>query len=422
MAAIARKWFPAGRLARNTLWVMSWQGARVAAQAVWLVLVARALGPQGYGAFAGIAGLGNTLGGLAGLGLGLVMYQEVAKQPSQFGKRWRQTLAATAASGSLFALVFVLFGGNVLGYSDLSVITGIALSELVCFPLVTAAAFAFAAHERMGWSAALPALLGGFRVLAVAAFFILEDTGTLAVYAWFHAGATALFAAVALLLVHVLLRPAAAPLRVSWRDLRDGVGFSAVWVTGNALTSVDKALVMRLAGNEVAGLYASAYRFATVLALPMDALAMAAMPRLFREGGGAVSNPHLIPRLLLVTLAYGLLAGGSLWLLADLLPLLLGEGFAGGTRAVRLMALFLPCYGLRVLAGNLLMARGRKTQRVLIEWAGLGSLVLFGVLWIPGHGLEGAVMMIIAAELMLAGAAWGVLLFAPRGQVSPRED
>ena len=376
---------------------------------------ARALGPEGYGAFAGIAGFGSALGGFTGMGLGLVMYQEVARQPSVFGFRWRQTLVVTMVTGSLFALAFVLLGACLLVYRDLVVMTGIAFSEVVCFPLVTTAAFAFAAHERMGWSAAFPALLGAFRVLAVLVFLTLDDTPTLAAYVWFHAGASALFAGIALVLVYIALRPGAAPFQLRFSDLREGLGFSAVWVTGNALASVDKTLVMRLAGNEVAGLYASAYRFATVLALPMDALVMAAMPRLFRDGGGVQSNPALVPRMALVTLGYGLCAGGGLWVLADLLPWLLGEGFAGGVHAVRMMALFLPCYGLRVLAGNLLMARGCKTQRVLIEWAGLGFLVTFGYWRIPTHGLDGALMTIISAELALAVTGWYVLFFGSRG-------
>jgi O-antigen/teichoic acid export membrane protein len=410
------RWLPTGRLAKSASWILFWQVIRVATQALWLVLIARALGPQGYGAFSGIAGLANAVGGFAGLGLGLVMYQEGVRQLSGFSKHWCQTLVVTAASGALFAVAFVIYGESLVSYEDTAAIAGVGVSELVFFPLVTAAAFAFAAHERMGWSAALPAILSCFRVAAVVAFYYLADKRTLGAYVWFHASATALCAGLAVVLVYVMLQPASTRFVLSWRDLREGLGFSSVWVSGNALSSLDKALVLRLAGSEVAGLYASAYRFAIILALPMDSLVMAAMPRLFREGGGAASNPRLVPRLLLVTLGYGLLAGGSLWLLADLMPLLLGGSFASATYAVRCMGLFLPCYGLRVLGGNLLMARGRKTHRVLIECGGLATLVMFGTWLIPHLGLYGAVMMIIATELTLSITIWGILLLGPLGR------
>ncbi|CAK0763390.1 Polysaccharide biosynthesis protein [Gammaproteobacteria bacterium] len=407
-----RQWLPTGRLAKNTFLVMFWQGGRIAAQALWLVLIARTLGPEEYGTFSGIAGLGAALGSFAGFGLGLVMYQEVTRQPAIFGEYWRRTLVVTAASGILFAIAFALFGDRVFGDTEgWLTIAAIALSELFCFPLGTAAIFAFSAHERMGWSAALSAILASLRVVAVTAFYFLAGTQTLAVYVWFHTAAAALFASLAILLVQVLLRPAAAPLILRWQDLRDGLGFSAVWVTSNALTSLDKALALRLAGDEVAGIYTSAYRFAAILALPMDSLAAAALPRLFRGSHGAAANPRLVPSLLLVTFVYSLLAGTGLWLLADLLPLLLGKGFAAAAHAARWMGLFLPCYGLRVLGGNLLMAGGHKTQRVLMESGSLVSLVLFGGWWLPRFGLDGAVMMVIATEALLCIATWALLLF-----------
>lgn len=411
IATTLKQWLPTGRLAKNTVVVMFWQGIRVVAQALWLVLIARALGPQGYGAFAGIAGLGNAVGGLAGLGLGLVMYRDVAQDPICFSERWSQTVVATTASGSLLAAGFVICSGSVLGYTDKVVIVGVAVSEIVCFPFVTAAAFAFAAHERMSLSAALPAMLASSRVIAVLAFLLLPNAKTLANYVWFHASATAVFVGISLLMVRILLRPAVAPIVFSWRQLCDGLAFSAVWMTGNALTSLDKALVLRLAGSEVAGLYASAYRFAMVLALPVDALVMAAMPRLFRQGGGVPSNPRLIRRLLLVTIAYGLLSGVSLWLIADLLPLLLGDRFVAATGAVKWMGIFLPFYGLCVLGGNLLMARGYRMLRLMVEGAGLASLVLFGIWLLPRFGLNGAVTMMIASEVLLCIATWALLLW-----------
>ena len=50
------------RLAQNTVLATGWQGIRVALQAVWVVLLARAIGPGGYGSFAGMAGLGRRDG------------------------------------------------------------------------------------------------------------------------------------------------------------------------------------------------------------------------------------------------------------------------------------------------------------------------------------------------------------------------
>lgn len=409
MFAITR-WSPFSLLARSTILGIFWQGMRVSIQALWVIAIARLLGPSGYGTFAGISGLANAMGGLVGLGLGLVMYRDVARVPAVFGDRWRKTIVVSVVTGILFGTAFLLLGKDLGGYAGMQTVLAIVISELLFFPIVTAACFAFAAHERMGWAVALPALLGGTRLIAVAAFYWLDASWSLADYVWFHTAATASFACIAVILVHVLLRPVAVPFSLRLHDLRDGLGFSAVWATGNALSSLDKALVLRLSGSEIAGVYSSAYRFATILAVPMDALVTAAMPRLFRGSDGTTLQQQLVARLLWITLAYGVLAGCVLWLAAELLPWLLGEDFAAATRAAQFMGLLLPCLGMRVLGGNILMAIGLKTERVLIECGGLVFLVLTGIWLLPRLGLDGALIMVISTEIFLCVATWIVVL------------
>ena len=45
-------------LAKSVSVVFVWNAARLALQLAWVLLLARALGPQGYGTFSGLAGLG----------------------------------------------------------------------------------------------------------------------------------------------------------------------------------------------------------------------------------------------------------------------------------------------------------------------------------------------------------------------------
>lgn len=401
-----------GRLAQDTARVAIWQAVRIGGQAVWVLLIARLLGPGGYGAFAGAAGLATALGGFVGLGLGLVMLQDVARDPSLFGDRWRQASLTCLVSGALLAALFVACASLWLGRRvPLSVLAAIGLSELLLFPFVSVAAFAFSSRHRMGTAAALPAMMAMGRVAAALAFWIIARDRSLQVYVWFHAGATLLCSVAAWQWVRRALQPLPAPYRLRRRDLGEGLSFSAVWMAGNALSSLDKTLVLRLAGAEVAGLYSAAYRLAAVLAMPVEALTMAAGPRLFRHGGGVEKQPGLIAGLLLATLVCSLLAGGALWALADLLPWLLGARFAPAVTAARGMALFVPCYGLRLLGSNVLMASNGKLLRAGIETAGLLLLIILAGAWLPAHGLSGAVAMICVTEAVLAAAVWIVIGF-----------
>lgn len=404
-------------LAGDTGRVAFWQAMRIGGQALWVILIARLLGPHGYGTFVGVAGLATTLGGFTGLGMGLVMLQDTARDPGLFDRRWSQALGACVASGCVLAIAFGLIAPRLLANVPALIVAALGVSELLFFPLVSVAAFAFSARGRMGTAAAMPALTALGRVLAAAAFWAFA-AHRLETYVWLHVTATLTCALVALAMVRQQCRPHPASLRLSRREVREGVGFSAVWMVGNALSSLDKTLVLRLAGAEIAGLYAAVYRLATVLALPIEAMTMAAGPRLFRHGGGQ-AQPGLIARLVGFTLACSVLAGIVLWWSAALLPWLLGETFRPAVAAARWMVIFVPCYGLRLLGSNILMASNAKTWRVLIEGAGLACLLLFALLWLPRYGLYGAVAMICMSEGLLAIAVWLALWRISLGARAP---
>jgi O-antigen/teichoic acid export membrane protein len=411
---------PRGRLARNTVVAVFWQLVRVGAQALWVIVIARELGPQGYGDFSGVAGLATALGGFAGLGLGLLMMQEVSRCPSEFKTYWRIALRVTLTSGVLFCIAFVLIGTAYIGAEMTSLsFVAIGLSELLCLQLATVCAFAFAAHERIGWSAALPAVMACARLAAVVCFWGLSTTHTIDIYVWFHVVGTSAGALFALLALKLVLAPAPSTAKVRMQDIREGLGFSAVWAVGNTLGSLDKALVLRLAGSTTAGLYSGAYRMTTMFALPIEALTMAAMPRLFRKGGGDKSQPMLLTHLVLSTVGYSVFASVLLWAAASLLPILLGEGFLPAVSATRWFTLFLPCYGLRLLGSNILLASGRKGIRVGVESAGLLAMLCLATWWIPRYGLLGATAMIVASEAFLATLTWAAIFNRLRSRNEP---
>lgn len=166
-----------GKLVRTSLQVMIWQGVRLVCLAGWIVMAARTLGAQDYGVFSGIAGTASALAGLAGLGSGMLMFQYSASDHAKFSRYWKQTWVLCGLTSLPLAL---LLFPSVLGSASISTI-GIALiaaSEILAFPFVTNAAFAFSAHERMGWAAALPAISALLRLIAISVFGLLPSTGT----------------------------------------------------------------------------------------------------------------------------------------------------------------------------------------------------------------------------------------------------
>lgn len=404
--------FGMGRMAHNTVLSTFWQFVRIGTQVVWLILIARTMGPIGYGTFAGLAGLATTLAGLSGLGSGILLVKHVALDPGTFGERWRRTLTTTLLSGMLLAIPFVWLASQVAQpYASLSAVCLIGVSELVFFPLVFVAGQAFQAHERLGWAGLVHCLMGFSRMLAVVLFSASGVTKDLETYAVFHFVSSCIAMAGVLLIVELTLKPIGRLGLPGMQEIREGLGFSASWFTGNGLVELDKTLTLRLAGPEVAGLYSVAYRLVSVFTLPVAALTLAAQPRLFRKGHSvdATTSHHLERHLLVSTTIYAVVASVAMYFLAGVLPWLLGDGFESAVEAARLLILVPPLFSIRLLGSTILMTSGHQARRVVIELLGLGLLIILAVAWIPSFGLKGAAMTVTTIEGLLAAAIWTLI-------------
>jgi O-antigen/teichoic acid export membrane protein len=384
---------------------MFWHTARLLLQLVWVIVLARSLGVEGYGSFSGVSGLALAMSGVVGLGLGLRMYQDVARDPALYSLRWRQTCHGLWWSGGGVALVFLALAHWQFGLFGWGLLLAIALSELVLAPVAAQIAFAYAAHGRIARSAAVPVVVALARLSAVLVFALVGQ-GDITAYAVWHTCATAA-AVIVLKLIHgrELISPAING-SVTWRDVREGLGFSVMWASGLALTSIDKALALKLGGAEVAGHYAAAYRFVGVVALPVDALVTAVMPRLFRAGTGMREHPRILQTLLMVTGVYGLLAGGAVWVGADVLPWLLGDGFAIAAETARAMAIYVPIYCMRILGCSVLLSRGQKWWRFGSEIVALCLMAGVALIRIPSENVHGAVEALVIAESVLLVLVW----------------
>ncbi len=412
---------PSGRLARNALLATGWQVIRVAGQTVWVISLARAVGPKSYGTFAGIAGLATATGALTGLGFGVLMLQETSRNHIRFAVAWKRARLVTLASGlSLWLLYIALAPRLFLNHADLLTYAAIGLPELICFPLIIVASYAFQAHERMGWAGGLYALVPAGNVIAVSTFLMSAPRPTLEGYLPFHALASILSAACAIILVRALLSPSAAKFSLDASDMREGLGFSLMRLADTGLTSLDKTLVLKLAGSEVAGIYSSAYRLVAVLAMPATSLGMAALPRLFRAHSESSDQyARLVRTLVGFTFAYGIVAAFAAWALSGTLPRLFGPTFGPAAQAARWLAPSPLLYGLYALGCNVLVTSGRRRLRVVAQIMGMALLLVLAVVLVPRFGLPGAVATLLIAQAGTALLLWSQVYL---GRMSGRSE
>lgn len=397
-------------LAHNTVLATGWQGIRVALQAAWVILLARAIGPEDYGSFAGMAGLAAALGALTGLGFGMLMIQDASRDHDQFAAAWKRALVLTLASGFALWGLYVAAAPRLFHVHDVWLYAAIGLPELVCLPVTLVASYAFQLHERMGWAGALFSLSAVGNLVAVVAFLELSPGHALRHYLPFHAAMSVFAGTGAISLVVGLLAPAKARFEISRRDVHEGMGFSLMRIADTGMTSLDKTLVLLLAGSHVAGIYGSAYRLVAVLAMPATSLGMAALPRLFRIHATGTDAPTrksgLVGVLLAATAACGVIAALLAYVLSGVLPIVFGPAFAQAAQAARWLAISPLLYGLYALGCNVLVTSHRRTLRIMAQAAGIAILAITALIWVPRFGLKGAVGMLLFSQGATALLLW----------------
>lgn len=398
---------PMGQIARSTCIASGWMALRVALQMAWLVLVAHALGPDGYGLLAGITALASALGALTGIGFGVLMLQDASRDSGVFSVAWKRALVMSLATGVIFCALYAVFAPHLIGmYLDSSVYLAVGFVELLCFPLIGMASYAFQAHERMGWAGLLHVTIPAGNLVAFALFSAWAPVKSMAAYLLFHALMALVTALAVIVITQRLLSPLPARFATTSRDVRKGCEFSVMRLADTAINVLDKALVLRLSGEHSAGIYSTAYRLISVATLPLVSLSMSALPRLFKAEGKGHMARSLECRLVTAAFAYGLFAGVAVWFLAGLLPILLGEGFRPAVEVARWLVPSPLLQGLYIIGANLLLTQKMVVLRVMAQLLIVAAMILFSAAFIPAFGLSGAVGMLLATQTFAALLVW----------------
>lgn len=400
-------WRP-GALARGTIAIALGTGLRTALQGLVFIVLGRALGVEGFGAFAALLAVAGSLGQLSSLGTQMVMLRTAARDPASLPGMWGATLLVTCVTGALLLVASIPLS-SWLAPAGVGIehILLVGIAEIVAAPVSMIAVAAFQARERMGGSSVQLAAPAATRAAAAVVFWIIAASVTEDLTWWcaLYAAAGVLAAAFALWSVRNRLGPARC--RSSGRAMRqvvaDGWPFAAGGIGLRVLADIDKAMLARFDTLAATGGYAAAYRVADLLLMPTLALLTAALPRMFRIG--EAGSPALIKyaRVLAVpSLALGVLSSIVLWCLAPALPWVLGPSFTDAVTPLRWIA-FLPLVALpRLLVQHVLVGVDRHRTAVAFIVSGAVLNIAMNLVAIPGFGWKGAVAATYATEALMA--------------------
>jgi O-antigen/teichoic acid export membrane protein len=400
-----------GRLFRNALWLTAGNGLRIALQAVYFVLIARILGARGYGAFAGVVALSAVLASFSGWGAGFLIIKSTARRPDRFPVYWARALLLVGISGAALTVGAMALSALLLPETiPPAVVLAVAVADLFFAPLVLICAQSFQAFQRLRETAMMFVLLAICRLTAALLMWRLVASPSPEDWAIFYVASSA--AAAALCVVYVWKALGAPRLAGAGTasELREGFSFSLSLSAQRANNDIDKTLLVRLSTLEAAGVYSAVFRLVEVALMPVTALLAAAYARFFQHGEhGLVPSLQFARRLLMPALGYAVAAGGAIYLLAPLIPTILGADYAETVTAARWLAVLPVLATLYTVPGHALTGAGHQHARTWIEIAAVIINLGLNLWWIPVYSYYGAIWAMLISKLF---AATGVICLA----------
>lgn len=412
-----------GPIALATLRTSLILGIRLAMQAGTLLLVARVLGPERFGEFAGVAALAVVIGTLSSFGTNLVFLGEVSKEPGRRMHVLAYALPTTLLCGTLLLAVYLLFAGVYLSASGVSlmVLLAIGAAEILLQPLFAFLSNEHLAMERIARSQVVISLPLVMRLLAASLVFMVDAADPLAAFSFGYLIASAIALSLA-----TATSSAPWPTLRDWRlpsraELHQSSGYAALAFTACGPGEIDKTLAAVLLTPSSSGLYAAGTRVIGAVTLPVIAMLLSALPRLFREGHTQPrETTRLLRWILVAALLYSALITAVLWLAAPAFMGLFGPGYEGISQMIQWLCLAVPGMALRIAAGSMLMALGRPWMRAGFEIAGVIVLLVCSLMLTGRLGGTGMAVALACAEWTMAALGLALIASARMRAIRPR--
>jgi O-antigen/teichoic acid export membrane protein len=385
------KFAPNGSFARHAGWMFLGQGTGYLLRAVYFVLIARLLGVLQYGVVVGAIALVNMITNYGRLGSSVVFLRHVSADRTQFAVYWGNILLVTLSMSSVLVVALHLAAGHLIAPASAAVIVPTAVASCLFEQLTIGAGQVFQTFEKMGITATLNLLTSLTRTLTAGGMLLVLHHATAG--QWVIASMVVSGAAAIAAVVMVTIDfgwPQIEP-RLFLKRGAEGAEYALSASTGSAYNDLDKAMLSHFGMSAANGIYTMAYRAIDLATMPAASMEAAAEPRLFQLGAtslrqATIFGRRLLKRSVLVSAATAV----AMFVLAPLIPLLVGRGFAESVSALRWLCLIPVFRSIHGATGSVLTGAGLQRYRSVTQIiAAVGNFILN--LWlIPTHGWLGA--------------------------------
>jgi O-antigen/teichoic acid export membrane protein len=405
----------ASSLLRDTTHLSIGMSLRLVIQAGYFVLLARSLGPAAYGAFIAVVAMAGILGPFSGLGTPNLFIKNVRSDKREAAICWGNGMLLTGLSGTLFSVLVV--GLSYLFHLETGsfVVIVVCISDLVLMKVTELAAFGFAASNRMKQGSIQTVVISLLRLAGISALVVVVHQVTLQRWVLVYLATGVLAMAYALWKGSqlwgrpIIDRPA---LR---EDVAEGVFFSIGMSATTVYNDIDKIMLSKLSDLASTGVYAAAYRIIDVSLTPVRSLVSAAYPQFFQKGvrGMQATYPYALSLIAKASI-YGLLTFAGLWIVAPVLPHILGSKYDDVVPALRWLALipFLRCF--HVFFADALSGAGFQRLRTGIQVVVALINVGLNMVILPRYSWRGAAWTSLGCDGLLVVMFWCTAIYCRR--------
>lgn len=388
-------------LVGNTAWMLLGYAGRIGLQGVAFVLLARGLGPSGYGLYAGTLATVMLLSPFVEFGTyGLVVQDITTGTPASLSVGTSIIIAAMSLPPA-FAIL-VVAKALLLGAVPWIVVATTAFAVFVGARLISTARAVCVGHEMMWRNACIELVNGASQLIAVGALLWMH--GDVKTWGWLYLLVNLVVGALAIASVLWTWGWPQWSLAEVRSRVRPGFHFAVGLAAQNAYTDIDKAMLVRFSSASDAGIFGVAQRFVSVAMLPLMAFEGALYPRFFGAGrNGYAAARDLAKRVTPATLAYGAVIGVATWVAAPWIVSILGDGFAESVAALRLLTLLMVIQALTYPFADALTGSRQQATRSTGQLIALGLSFLLNLYLIPRSGWRGAAVASIAVQFALLG-------------------
>ncbi|PKN43390.1 MAG: hypothetical protein CVU60_03270 [Deltaproteobacteria bacterium HGW-Deltaproteobacteria-18] len=396
----------------NTIYAQGSQLAMMVMQAVYFIIIARSLSPEGYGSYLSVLALVSFFMVFSAFGSERLMIRDISLNRNKFNIYWGSALLSLFLLCLVVIFLIVIIGKYFFENNiDIKLLLFIAISDCLFAQIVNIHSYAFQAMQKINYMGFCKILLSFCRLISVIVFLYYSSTLTAEAWAIFNLIAS-FFGALFVTIFAIKCNGLPILNLYYFKNIFSGLSFAATSSAVYASNDIDKVMLSSIVGQSAVGIYGAAYKLINISFTPILSLLISTYAIFFEKSTVSIKAVFDYAfKLSIVALPFGLIISISILFFAPVVPFILGDKYASSVTAMRLLS-FLPVIKIfQYFGGDALTALNMQNHRLSVVVISTAINVILNFVLIPLYSWKGAILSTLICDLFIALSIWTLLVF-----------